>query len=257
MRFDLHTHTNRYSACGKATPEEMMAAAIEYGLDGIVITEHDVMWSQAEIDELQAAFPQLTILRGIEVNTASAEHILVFGITDPTLFSKYMEDAALGEIIEEYQGAAILAHPYRYGDTVPSEALALPLHAIEVASNNIRAHMEPPTYSLVQSLGIPAAASSDAHWPENVGLYGVEFPGPITNEKQLAAAIRKGDFRIFSDPTRIDNMNLKLKKEISLARRLRDQGYSDYEIRDLYGLSLSMLTALRAGRSVDFVTPRL
>lgn len=257
MRFDLHTHTNRYSACGKATPEEMMAAAIEYGLDGIVITEHDVLWSQGEIDELQSAFPQLVILRGIEINTASAEHVLVFGITDPRLFSKYMEDATLGEIIDKHQGAAMLAHPFRYSDTVPPEALALPLHAIEVASNNIRAHMEPPTYSLVQSQGIPAAAASDAHRPEHVGLYGVEFPGVITNEQELAVALRKGDFRIFSDQTRINSMNIELEKEISLARRLQAQGYSDYEIRDLYGLSFSMLTSLRAGRSVQFVIPKL
>ena len=257
MRFDLHTHTNRYSACGKATPEEMMTAAMEYSLDGIVITEHDVLWSKQEIDELQAAFPQLVILRGIEINTASAEHILVFGITDPSLFTKYMEDATLGEVIEKHQGAAILAHPYRYGDTVPPETLALPLHAIEVASNNIRAHMEPPTYSLVERLGVPAAASSDAHWPENVGLYGVEFPHPIANEQQLAAAIRKGNFQIFMDTTRINRMNLELDDEISLAHRLMGQGYSDYEIRDLYGLSLSMLRALRAGKAVQFVTPRL
>ena len=194
MRFDLHTHTNRYSACGKASPEEMMAGAIEYGLDGIVITEHDTLWSQREIDQLQSAFPQLVILRGIEVNTAGGEHVLVYGITDPTLFTKYMDEGLLAEVIRENQGAAILAHPYRYSDTVSSGTLTLPLHGIEAASHNIRAHMETSIYALAKDTDIPVAASSDAHWREAVGLYGVEFPYNITDEKQLAAAIKKGEF---------------------------------------------------------------
>ena len=70
MRFDLHTHTNRYSSCGRATPWEMMTAAIEHSLDGVVITEHDTLWGEAEIEELREAFPQLVILRGIEVHAA-------------------------------------------------------------------------------------------------------------------------------------------------------------------------------------------
>jgi len=49
MRFDLHTHTNRYSGCARATPQEMMEGAIRQGLDGVVITEHDTIWSEGEI----------------------------------------------------------------------------------------------------------------------------------------------------------------------------------------------------------------
>lgn len=234
-----------------------MAAAITYDLDGIVITEHNVLWSQEEIDELQGLFPQLVILRGIEVTTASSEHVLVFGITDPTLFTNRMDDAVLGQILKERQGAAILAHPYRYSDVVPQQTLELPLNAVEAASNNIREHMEPPTYALIERLGIPAAASSDAHWPENVGLYGVEFPTPITNEEELAQAVRAGEFDVFYDKRRIDTMNTALEKEISLAKRLWTQGYSNEEIRDAYGMSFSMLEALQVGRSVRYVKPRL
>ncbi|NLJ86824.1 MAG: PHP domain-containing protein [Firmicutes bacterium] len=255
MRFDLHTHTNRYSACGKATPQEMMAGAIDHSLDGIVITEHNVLWSEEEINELRAAFPKLVILRGIEVTTAHGEHVLVFGITDPSLFTEHMEDSVLGEIIAEHQGAAMLAHPFRYHDEIHPDTMAMPLHAIEIASSNIRKHMQGPIDALVKSLGIPAAASSDAHWPENLGLYGMEFPYRINTEQELAAAIRKGDFTIFADTARVNQMNLELGKEISLASRLMDQGYSDRQIRDLYGSSMSMLQALRAGKEVELVTP--
>jgi predicted metal-dependent phosphoesterase TrpH len=254
MRFDLHTHTNRYSSCARATPEKMMAGAIKQNLDGIVITEHDVLWSKEEIQELREAFPQLIILRGIEVHTATGEDILVLGITEPSLFHRYMEDATLGEIIEEYQGAAILAHPYRYRDTVSSESLQLPLCAVEIASSNIRQYMAEPTFRLIERNKLRPIASSDAHWPENMGLYGVEFPYPVTNERQLAMAIRQGNSKMFMNEPRVKQINTQLENEISLARRLMSQGYSTYEIRDLCGFSLSMLTALKAGQEVQLIT---
>ena len=254
MRFDLHTHTNRYSGCARATPQEMMEGAIRQGLDGVVITEHDTIWSEGEIEELQTAYPQLTILRGIEVHTARGEDIVVLGITDTSLFHRYMDDAVLGEIIEEYQGAAILAHPYRYRDEVSPEVLKLPLHAVEIASSNIRQYMQEPIAELIRKHGLRPIASSDAHWPENIGIYGVEFPHPVTSEGQLAAAIRKGAYRLFMNKERVKQVNDELREQISLAQRLLDQGYSTYEIRDLCGFSLSMLTALRAGRQVNLVT---
>ncbi len=254
MRFDLHTHTNRYSGCARATPEEMMEGAVKQGLDGVVITEHDIIWSEEEIKELQSSYPQLTILRGIEVHTASGEDIIVLGITDTSLFHRYMDDAVLGKIIEKYQGAAILAHPYRYRDEVSPEALKLPLHAVEVASSNIRQYMEEPIENLIRKYGLRPIVSSDAHWPENIGMYGVEFPYPVTSEAQLAAAIRKGAFRLFMNEKRVKQVNAELREQISLAQRLLNQGYSTYEIRDLCGFSLSMLTALQAGRKVNLIS---
>ena len=231
-----------------------MAGAIEQSLDGVVITEHDTLWSEAEIEELRKVFPQLMILRGIEVHTATGEDIVVFGITDSSLFHRYMEDAILGKIIEEYQGAAILAHPYRYRNLVSPESLKLPLHGVEIASSNIRQYMQEPTSRLMRKHGLRPIASSDAHWPDNMGLYGVEFPYAITDERQLAMAIQEGDYQIFMNAPRVKQINTELENEISLARRLMSQGYSTYEIRDLCGFSLSMLTALRAGQEVNLIT---
>jgi predicted metal-dependent phosphoesterase TrpH len=231
----------------------MMAGAIEHNLDGIVITEHDILWSEEEIRELRETFPRLVILRGIEVHTATGEDILVLGITETSLFHRYMKDATLGEIIKEYQGAAILAHPYRYRSTVSPQSLQLPLHAVEIASSNIRQYMAEPTSQLLEDRQLQPIASSDAHWPKNVGLYGVEFPYPVTTERQLAMAIRQGDFKMFVDGPRVKQINTQLESEISLAQRLMNQGYSTYEIRDLCGFSLSMLTALKAGQEVQLI----
>ncbi len=254
MRFDLHTHTDRYSGCARATPDEMISGAIAQSLDGIVITEHDALWDEEEVEGLREAFPQLSILRGIEVSTASGEHVLVLGIMDDSLFHPHMDDAILGEIIEEYQGAAILAHPFRYRDTVSPESLMLPLHCVEIASSNIRKYMEAPITRLVNERNLRPIASSDAHWPDNVGLYGVEFPYPVNTERQLAAAIRSGDFTMFMNEPRVRQLNSKLAEEIPLARRLMSQGYSIHDIRQLHGFSMSMLRALKNGQEVELLT---
>jgi hypothetical protein len=59
---------------------------------------------------------------------------------------------------------------------------------------------------------------------------------------------------LFMNGPRVKQINTELEDEISLARRLMSQGYSNYEIRDLCGFSLSMLGALRADREVKLIT---
>ena len=59
--------------------------------DGIVITEHDTIWSEAEIRELHS-YPQLTI--SALGSHRQREDIVVLGITD-AFFHRYMDDAVL------------------------------------------------------------------------------------------------------------------------------------------------------------------
>src|SRR6478735_205779 len=82
MKFDLHMHTTRHSPDSIMDPYAMLRRAQELGLDGLVITEHDWLWTQSELDELRAAAPGLVILSGIEVSTRQG-HFLVYGVTNP------------------------------------------------------------------------------------------------------------------------------------------------------------------------------
>lgn len=257
MRFDIHTHTARYSACSPTPPEEMMAAAVRYGLDGVVLTEHNMIWEETEWQNLQAAFPDIIILRGIEVRVASGDDFLVFGICDPDVFHPYMDVGQLLQRVEALGGAAILAHPYRYSDEVPREIFYFPLHGIESMSSNIRRHMQGRIASLRQRLGVPATAASDAHQPEAMGLYGIDVFDQVTTEKELAQALRQGCFRPFADESRINQINNQLRKQIPLIRKLMDHGYSNEDIKRKYGFSASMLAALRAGREIELLTSLL
>jgi hypothetical protein len=82
-RIDLHTH----STCsdGTNTVAENVALAIERGLDGIAITDHDTTEGYAEADRA-AAGTDLRIIHGIEFSAeydGASLHVLAYG-ADPT-----------------------------------------------------------------------------------------------------------------------------------------------------------------------------
>src|SRR6516162_7743877 len=81
MRFDCHLHTSRYSRDSLMDPFDMVQRAVEIGLDGVVITEHDALWPERELDDLRAAAPGLVVLAGVEVSTREG-HFLAYGVQD-------------------------------------------------------------------------------------------------------------------------------------------------------------------------------
>src|SRR5437667_6169476 len=82
MKFDLHMHTTRHSLDSQMDPFVLVRQARKVGLDGVVITEHDWLWTEPELDELRSAAPGLIILAGVEV-TAAEGHFLAYGVTNP------------------------------------------------------------------------------------------------------------------------------------------------------------------------------
>src|ERR1700681_2341534 len=94
MKFDLHMHTTRHSPDSQMDPLGMCRRAREIGLDGVVITEHDWLWTEAELEELRAAAPGLVVLAGIEVS-AQEGHFLAYGVSDPFTLHKRIPVAEL------------------------------------------------------------------------------------------------------------------------------------------------------------------
>ena len=74
VRGDLHTHTH-WSADGKSTLEEMVAAAVARGYEYYAITDHSHNLREGrlhaqleEIERVRERYPQLRILAGVEAN---------------------------------------------------------------------------------------------------------------------------------------------------------------------------------------------
>ena len=77
VRGDLHTHTH-WSADGKSSLEEMVAAAVARGYEYYAITDHSHYLREGrleaqleEIETVRAQFPKLRILAGVEANIRS------------------------------------------------------------------------------------------------------------------------------------------------------------------------------------------
>src|SRR5262247_3997074 len=114
MKFDLHLHTSRHSPDSRMEPSAMCRRAREVGLDGVVITEHDWLWTEEELQELRAAAPDLIVLAGIEVSSRQG-HILVYGVHDPFALPRGIGVAALCKEAHRQGGVAVAAHPFRWG----------------------------------------------------------------------------------------------------------------------------------------------
>jgi DNA polymerase (family X) len=81
VRGDLHTHTH-WSADGKSTLEEMVAAAVARGYAYYAITDHSHYLREGrlhaqleEIERVRERYPQLTILSGVEANIRASGEV--------------------------------------------------------------------------------------------------------------------------------------------------------------------------------------
>ena len=110
MKFDLHMHTRRHSHDAQSDPIELVKAAQAAGLDGIVITEHDYLWPDSELEELRAAAPGLVILAGVEV-TGRGGDMLCYGITDPFAIPRGIGWPELCRELHRQGGAALRRIP--------------------------------------------------------------------------------------------------------------------------------------------------
>lgn len=77
MLIDCHLHTSRYSPCSRLEPATACSLALRRGLDALVITEHQLQWTAAEIRELQAAFPDLRLYSGLEITLEEGFDLVV------------------------------------------------------------------------------------------------------------------------------------------------------------------------------------
>ena len=251
MLIDLHIHTSRYSPCGVSKPEEMVARALESGLQGLVFTEHDIVWPAAELGELQGRFPEVRLYRGIEITSAAGDDYLIYGVTEPGVFWPRMEAIELVRRVRLHDGTVILAHPYRYGPAVPAHLEAHPVDGIEVLSSNILSYAHTQAWALCERLGAFAIAASDAHHTRMLGLYALHLARSVADEGDLASALRKREFSLYVDAARVSSENEALQSHYDEARRLVDLGYDDRAIRDqVPGMSLAIVQGIREGLDV-------
>ena len=191
MKFDLHMHTRRYSPDSDIDPFALVRRAKEIGLDGIVITEHDRLWPEEELDELREAAPGLIVLGGVEVSGRNGD-LLCYGVTDLTALTRGTAWRDLCDEVVRQGGAAVAAHPFRWGQDFVGllDDQRPQLAGLEMMSNNMDAELR--RLATAFQAGKPHFATlgnSDAHNVDVVGCCYTEFDAVIRNSADLVAAI--------------------------------------------------------------------
>jgi predicted metal-dependent phosphoesterase TrpH len=211
MRIDLHIHTAPLSACSYIDPEELIKEARRLKLDGICLTEHQVVWDRDEVDRM-AQDAGLRIFRGNEFTTNQGD-ILVFG---------FYEDIRELLIIQELRdkvtaagGYMIAAHPFRGFKTFGIGQLQMTLEqaskrqvlefvdAVEIGNGKLSPDENEMAGKVAEKLGLPGTGGSDAHRVDEIATWVTDFESEIENEDDLLRELHAGRFRAvrFSNDT--------------------------------------------------------
>jgi predicted metal-dependent phosphoesterase TrpH len=226
----------------------MVAQAIEVGLQGLVFTEHHIVWPKEELDSLQARFPEIKLFRGIEVTAADGNDYLIYGVTEPDVFQWGMGVRELLKRAHAHGGVVVMAHPYRFRQ----EELVMPddemVDGVEIGSNNMINHAHLKACKLAERWGATAVMSSDAHHVNAVGLYGVRFDHAIADEQALVEALKRREFRRFADVARLTALNDEILSYVPEVTRLLALGYDDRAVqREMPLLGLAAIEGIRNG----------
>ncbi len=194
MLIEMHAHTSRHSECSRVDPIQLVERVRMKGLQGLVITEHEYLWSSSEIEELRektGADESFVILAAQEVNT-DIGHVLVYG-ADQSITGTH----PLGELRKSYPHAALVwAHPLRKGRTPKISRLLSPdLDAIEIFNNNHTPRGNYHGLMLWHQYKFTAISGSDTHGIETAGTLPTLFDHPVRNMDELVDELKQGRCR--------------------------------------------------------------
>jgi predicted metal-dependent phosphoesterase TrpH len=172
-------------------PFALVRQAQKVGLDGVVITEHDWLWTEQELEELRAAARGLIVLAGVEV-TAAEGHFLAYGVRNPFAIAKGIGVAELCREVHRQGGAVVAAHPFRWGQ--PFDAILHEeqpeLDGLELMTDHMDPECRKRAAEIFRRSPLAGLGSSDAHHVEVLGVCYSEFEPTISTNQDLVKAIR-------------------------------------------------------------------
>ncbi|MDY6852156.1 MAG: PHP-associated domain-containing protein [Thermodesulfobacteriota bacterium] len=201
MIIDLHVHTRHYSGCSSIEPEDIVGQAVKVGLDGVVFTEHGILWAEKRLAPLreEGAKHGLLILAGQEITCmykGRRQDFLVFGINRSLGTSS--SPRKLIQLVHDEGGIVLAAHPFKPSRLgvgyhgAGEDIYDLDLDGVEMQHPDHNEKAKQKVKAAAEKLRIPMTGGSDSHEIYQLGEFSTRFVNRVTNMEELVAEIRAG-----------------------------------------------------------------
>lgn len=198
---DLHTHSYERSLDSGAGAEALVRRAAERGLDGVALTDHNAVCSDAEAREL-AERHAVSVIPGMEVGT-DIGHVLVFGLE--RFHPELVHIRQLRRICLTEGASMVWAHPMRELHLRRLDWDELPelFEALEVLNGDHIDRVDDYFSGLADRLALGRTGGSDAHSTQALGRVGTAFEGTVRTVDDIRLALRGGAYHAvdFRAPT--------------------------------------------------------
>ena len=223
--YEIHCHTSEVSVCGWVDAVSIIRMHKEAGFEGICITDHyhEKFFSKFPgrsdreiVDEYLSGYrlaleegrrTGLKVLLGLEIRFEDNKNdYLVYGITEDMLYENpYMFRMGLESFsaMAKLNGLLLIqAHPFRDNMTRADPRF---IDGIETVNGNIRHNSRnhlSESYASVNNLLM--MGGSDFHRECDLNMVAMHFFDEINNERELANAIKNGEYAIVHEPFLIE-----------------------------------------------------
>ncbi len=181
----------------------MVRAGVSFGLDAVCFTEHDRLWPELALADMNERFKPFRVFAGIEVSLTPGDHCLVLGVRDAALESRAWNYPDLVKFVRERDGFVVVCHPFRFGDEMPFEIDEFPPDAIELHSVHTAVDDEERIRAMAERVGARLLCNSDAHYAEYAGIYHNVLARPPADMGELVEILKAGEYTHGADTERL------------------------------------------------------
>ena len=189
LKLDLHVHS-AISPDGCMPIEEIVSCALQKGIHGVAICDHNTVYSKP------SEFSDFVLIPGAEFSTEYG-HLLGLFVKEPIPKGDFFETVSA---IHAQGGIAVLAHPFEHtSSSMKIDEIARFLDGVEVwNSRALRKNRQANQLAMefAQRHGLLLFAGSDAHLPKEIGSACMTIKAEDHSLSAIKSALRKPGARI-------------------------------------------------------------
>ncbi len=189
MKIDIHIHSS-YSSDGTVSPKEILKYAKKKELNGIAITDHNVIQGSLKLWKENKNMKDFVIIPGVEISSSEG-HILALGIKE--MIPRGLPTQETIQKVNELGGLAIASHPYRFWSGLGEENVRKSkFKIIEVMNSRSLKKENIKAMKLAEELGCGKTGGSDCHSINHLGNAYTKFDNPSFDMDDILEDIIKG-----------------------------------------------------------------